>query len=272
MLNKRLKVIKNYTGEQMAFLIDDLFDSIYTNWNKSEEIELQRKTNYKNLQLQQRALDYQKSLQQQIFQREDTAHQREINDLKEAGINPLSTALGGSGANTGAVVNTQAIQQQAQPQFYADLPSLDGLFQTIMSTRALNLEENTAKEQVRLKEIELEQNKQDNLERQKIEWGKLKEQIKDNDIKNSLQKAMDGLDYQLKLSQQRLIELQSEEKEHENKIYQRRDTTKNDDSTMQAAKELMRTGEEIRKEAEKKAKMKTKSSRNKKSTHTSGSF
>ena len=50
-----------------------------------------------NLQFQKDNLEYQKELQQQIFEREDTAYQRKVNDLIAAGINP-AVAASGSGS------------------------------------------------------------------------------------------------------------------------------------------------------------------------------
>ncbi|WGL31444.1 DNA pilot protein [Dipodfec virus UOA04_Rod_1057] len=50
--------------------------------------------------------EYQKQLQQQIFEREDTAAQRKATDLAKAGLS--KTLAAGGGAQAGAVVQTQA--------------------------------------------------------------------------------------------------------------------------------------------------------------------
>lgn len=64
---------------------------------------------------QQKQLDYQKQLQKQIFEREDNATQRKVEDLRKAGLSP-NIAIG-SPAQAGAVVSTSA------PQF--NNPDLD---------------------------------------------------------------------------------------------------------------------------------------------------
>lgn len=61
--------------------------------------------NNQNLAYQKENLDYQKALQQKIFEREDTAIQRRKNDLIKAGFNPY-VSMNGNGAGSGAVVST----------------------------------------------------------------------------------------------------------------------------------------------------------------------
>lgn len=59
--------------------------------------------NYAN---QQEALEYQKKLQQQVFEREDTSVERRAADLQKVGLS--KTLAAGDGASAGSVVSTKA--------------------------------------------------------------------------------------------------------------------------------------------------------------------
>ncbi len=72
-----------------------------------------------NYQLQKENLDYQKSLQKVMFEREDNAVQRRLNDLKSAGLSPVLAA--GSSANAGPVISTAPPQRGNDLQGYLAL-------------------------------------------------------------------------------------------------------------------------------------------------------
>lgn len=57
----------------------------------------------RNYDFSKDVFDYNKALQQEIFNREDTAYERKRRDLERAGLNP-NLAAGGSGAAAGQVV------------------------------------------------------------------------------------------------------------------------------------------------------------------------
>ncbi len=72
-----------------------------------------------NYQLQKENLDYQKSLQKVMFEREDNAVRRRVNDLKSAGLSPVLAA--GSSANAGPVISTAPPQRENDLQGYLAL-------------------------------------------------------------------------------------------------------------------------------------------------------
>lgn len=80
----------------------------------------------RNYQFSKDVFDYNKALQQEIFNREDTAYERKRRDLERAGLNP-NLAAGGSGSAAGQVVGMS--NQAGDHQLYkADLMKNYGNF------------------------------------------------------------------------------------------------------------------------------------------------
>lgn len=101
----------------------DFLDTIYQAFNSPTEFwdkvkngntnQVNYETAMQNLDFQRENLDYQKALQEEIFNREDTSYQRTVEDMRAAGLNPL-TMTGTNGA--GEAISTQAPQNNFQMQ------------------------------------------------------------------------------------------------------------------------------------------------------------
>lgn len=89
-----------------------------------------------NSALQFNNYDYQKALQQQIFDREDTSYQRQVADLEKAGLNKYAVQ---GGASAGSVVSTSA------PQFQNI--NTGALIDTVKSIKELKLLDEQTKHQ-----------------------------------------------------------------------------------------------------------------------------
>lgn len=116
---------------------DSISNTVFGGLNYAEQkkvnqqnYELAKLNSERNYKLQVDTLNYQKELQQKVFDREDTAVQRKKADLIAAGMNPLLAA--GSGAGAGSVVPVITPQYET-PQQQATLFQ-DGIGQGISKT------------------------------------------------------------------------------------------------------------------------------------------
>lgn len=75
--------------------------------------QLNKQIAEQNLNFQRENLDYQKALQQEIFNREDTSYQRTVEDMRNAGLNPL--VMNGTNG-TGEAIATTPLHNDMQYQ------------------------------------------------------------------------------------------------------------------------------------------------------------
>ena len=106
----------------------------------------------KNYQSQQENYAYQKALQQEIFNREDTSLQRRVADAEAAGLNPQLAIS--QGAGTGSVVGTSAPEM--------DIKGLD-FYERILNNRAIEATIANAKADKKLKDEQSTLNSQEML-------------------------------------------------------------------------------------------------------------
>lgn len=109
----------------------------------------QKKTNDLNYEMQKNELSYQKDLQKLMFQREDNAVQRRVNDLKAAGLSP--TLAAGSSASAGPVVSTTAPQKVSDLNGYLALAQVGTM---IAQQQKAQTEADIARQQ--LKQVKLD--------------------------------------------------------------------------------------------------------------------
>lgn len=119
------------------------YDQIKTNEINNEILRDNNRINELNYQLQRDNLNYQKSLQQTMFGREDTSVQRRVADLTAAGLSP--TLAAGSGASAGPVVSTRAPQMDKKQLKLATMSSLANVQTLIANQQKAQTEADIAK-------------------------------------------------------------------------------------------------------------------------------
>lgn len=91
--------------------------------NQERANAINREYAEKNYQLQAKELEYQHALQQQMFDREDTAYQRTVADMRKAGMSPL--AMSGTN-NAGEAISTTAPQYNYEHRADTTTPQILG--------------------------------------------------------------------------------------------------------------------------------------------------
>lgn len=133
----------------------------------------QRQTNKSNEGINESQLDFQRAQTQAQWERDDNAHQREVADLKAAGLSPLA-ALGGA-------PNSQALGAPSQIAMQAPQVDVNSMVQSALGAAQLNETErhnkateeyNSGKLEIETKQLEL------NAQNLNIENKKVEQQIK----------------------------------------------------------------------------------------------
>lgn len=88
----------------------------------------------------QQEFDYAKALQQQEWDRQDTALSRSVADAKRAGLSPLA-ALGSSGLSSGSIVQSPGVPSIPSPRFDAPGLNLDTALDYVIAKRRLEHED-----------------------------------------------------------------------------------------------------------------------------------
>lgn len=106
-----------------------------------------------------------RKMQQEMFDRTmaynigmaNTAHQREVEDLKKAGLNPILSAMGGSGAATPAVSAPTLTAPRYDPKAMATMESMLNLkfLKERVNSELINQKATSAKEQETLANTDL---------------------------------------------------------------------------------------------------------------------
>lgn len=87
--------------------------------------EVNKEIAEQNLAFQRENLDYNRALNERIFERADTAHQREVADLRAAGLNPLIATAGAETA--GSATPTEALHNDYKHQDMGTLSAFQSI-------------------------------------------------------------------------------------------------------------------------------------------------
>ena len=114
---------------------DTILSDVWDKFKNGNVNDVNKEIADQNLQFQRENLDYQKAIQQQIFEREDTAYARTVSDMRSAGLNPLSMN-GTNGA--GEVVATNALNNGFSQSDSGNLQALSTIFNVINQANSMS--------------------------------------------------------------------------------------------------------------------------------------
>ena len=106
-----------------AALGSGIMSGISSKRSQDRSNAINREIAEKNYQLQAKELEYQHALQHQMFEREDTAYQRTVADMRKAGMSPL--AMNGTD-NAGEAISTTAPQYNYEHRADTTTPQILG--------------------------------------------------------------------------------------------------------------------------------------------------
>lgn len=133
----------------------------------------------RNFEMQGEWLDYQKALQKNIFEREDTAVQRRVEDLRNAGMAPFMAA--GQGANAGGAVQTAAPQRGLKGKL-AKLDMLNNFAGRMLDVKRMGAELEAVRAQTKRTNVETDQLRQSWQERRAMLQEELTQKILTNRV------------------------------------------------------------------------------------------
>lgn len=134
-----------------------------------------------NLGFQRENLEYEKALQKKIFEREDTSYQRTVNDMRMAGLNPLSMQ-GTNGA--GEAIQTEPLNNSYQHTDTSSLQAISQIFDVINQVSNTRNNASLQQSQANLINAQAENQRIKNL----FENDLLSQTLESNNLKNIGQK------------------------------------------------------------------------------------
>lgn len=175
-------------ASSLASIGSGIFNSVQQNKANKANAELQQQTydmqreqNEWNRQKAERDFEYNKQLQQEIFQREDNAVQRRVADNRNAGLSPIA-GLAGANAGTALEANTPQLSQTFDtPQMSANQLNVDFSSLNQLGSQIQNYELNKSQLAIQQQKLDLEKSSNEaNLKQmeQNIQATKLENQYK----------------------------------------------------------------------------------------------